>query len=317
MARLIGADQPESEATIRTNKIYAANAYNNYTRELTFSPSDISSLHLWYKSDSISGLSHNDTVSTWADSSSNGFDATQATTSLKPTYKSSSDTLNGYPSVYFDGVDDYLDIDMSTNTTSNRATTVFAIYLPHASYANQGYLMAATTATSTNGQRSFYISTRSPGRSTSNLGYGVGCSMAVGNGSFANTKQAYIPFGLPDAYTWDTTSSIGLKNGVIILGGTVHDGPQSYDEYFMSVNGFSGAMGNGYLVNYARTLTAFRMGAAQSQSWNEFRGYLIEVIVYDASVIGDDHDKVVGYLAWKYGSEDYLVNNHPYKLGPP
>jgi len=50
---------------------------------LTLSP------RLWYKPAGLSSLSNNDPIGTWTDASGNGSDATQATGTAKPTYKSS------------------------------------------------------------------------------------------------------------------------------------------------------------------------------------------------------------------------------------
>jgi len=72
----------------------------------TFSPSQISGLIVWLDASQISGLNNNDPVTTWTDLSGNGNNATQATGSQKPTYKTSE--LNGRPVVLFDGVDDKL-----------------------------------------------------------------------------------------------------------------------------------------------------------------------------------------------------------------
>ena len=76
---------------------------NPYQFGGAFSPDDISGLYLWLKADAITGLSNNDPVGTWIDSSAAGDDATQATSAEKPTYKTN--TLNGLPVVSFDGGD--------------------------------------------------------------------------------------------------------------------------------------------------------------------------------------------------------------------
>lgn len=73
-----------------------------------FSPSDIAGLQLWLKADAITGLVDGDPVGTWADSSGNARDATQATAAAKPLYKVS--IVNGKPVVRFDGVDDLLTV---------------------------------------------------------------------------------------------------------------------------------------------------------------------------------------------------------------
>jgi len=56
-------------------------------------------------------LTDNDPVGTWADQSGNGRDLIQSTAGNKPLYKTN--IINGYPSVRFDGTDDYMDVDFS------------------------------------------------------------------------------------------------------------------------------------------------------------------------------------------------------------
>lgn len=69
----------------------------------SFSPSDISGLLLWLKSESLDVLSDTDPISTWVDSSGGGFDATQSLTK-RPTKQ----TVGGVSIARFDGVNDSL-----------------------------------------------------------------------------------------------------------------------------------------------------------------------------------------------------------------
>jgi hypothetical protein len=88
----------------------------------SFSPSDIAGLILWLKADAITGLSPDDPVATWSDSGGLGNDATQATSSKRPTYKTS--IQNGLPVVRFDSVDD----GMTTGASASLPFTVFVVY---------------------------------------------------------------------------------------------------------------------------------------------------------------------------------------------
>jgi hypothetical protein len=53
----------------------------------------------WFKADAITGINNGATVSTWADSSGNGFSATQTTLGQQPTYVTNA--MNGQPVVRF------------------------------------------------------------------------------------------------------------------------------------------------------------------------------------------------------------------------
>lgn len=81
-----------------------------------FSPMDIPGLRLWLKADSLV-LNNNDPVSTWADSSGNGNDATQATGINQPLYITN--VVNGNPIVRFDGSNDYMDTPALTCARPN------------------------------------------------------------------------------------------------------------------------------------------------------------------------------------------------------
>jgi hypothetical protein len=94
---------------------------------------------LWLKADSL-GLSDGDAVGTWTDSSGNGYDATQATGSAKPTYKTNI-TLAGKPVVRFDG-GDYL---ASSAPTDANGQTVIAVARP-SSMTRSPTLRGANTA---------------------------------------------------------------------------------------------------------------------------------------------------------------------------
>ena len=323
MARLVGADNNEDIPVLTSRKYYNKALTYNFSRiSPIFSPEHISGLHLWYKSSSLS-LSHGDTVSSWGDSSGNGISAAQGTTSLQPTFQSTSNTLNGYPTVYFDGVDDYLIGDISGNTLNNRSCTVFAIYIPHATTSqSSGYLFTSAASGSSYGNRTFYMSARNPAKASVNMNFGPGMVAAVGNGSFANTANCQIPFMPNPSYDWGILSrnkDIEMPfPDFMILGFTCLDSTANLrDEYYTSVNGFTGIQKSAYVVNYSKDMVEIRIGAAKGISFSEFKGYLAELIVYDSSVIGENHDKVVGYLAHKYKVTNVLHEKHPYKLGPP
>jgi hypothetical protein len=87
-----------------------------------WTPRSIASLQLWLDASQITGLNDGDAVTTWADLSGNGNDATQATGSKKPTYQTNE--LNGRPVVRFDGVDDWVESPLSF---SSDFLTVFAV----------------------------------------------------------------------------------------------------------------------------------------------------------------------------------------------
>lgn len=83
-------------------------------------PGDLSGLILWLKADAL-GLSNNDPVSTWTDSSGAIHNATSAG-AARPTFKTA--ILNGLPVIRFDGSDDY----MTVSSLAKGAFTAFYVY---------------------------------------------------------------------------------------------------------------------------------------------------------------------------------------------
>lgn len=85
-------------------------------------PSTVSGLDLWLKGESLTALTPDDPIATWADSSSAGNDATQSSSSARPIYS----TATGYPSAYFNGSSNhYLTTPVSA---SGAAQTVFVAF---------------------------------------------------------------------------------------------------------------------------------------------------------------------------------------------
>lgn len=81
----------------------------------------ISGLAGWYKADSLS-LSNNDPVSSWSDSSANGYTLSQGTSGNRPLFKTSG--INGLGAVLFDGTDDYMASSLPMNSEPR---TFFAV----------------------------------------------------------------------------------------------------------------------------------------------------------------------------------------------
>jgi len=92
-----------------------------------FSPADVTGLTAWYKADSLVA-SDNDTITSWTDSSGNGYTSTSST---GPTYKTN--ILNGKPVLRFNGTDQYMgkagDTDFDTNIISASAYSSYSVFL--------------------------------------------------------------------------------------------------------------------------------------------------------------------------------------------
>jgi len=80
----------------------------------------------WYKADAITGLSDNDPIDTWPDSSGNGIDLTQTSTA-RPLYKTG--IVNGLPVARFDGSNDYMSSGSLTLSTNVNVVVVYSLDL--------------------------------------------------------------------------------------------------------------------------------------------------------------------------------------------
>lgn len=104
-------------------------------------PTDVtgSALSLWYKADSLT-LNDGDAVSSWTDSSGNNRHATMSG-SNRPVYKTN--IQNSYPSIRFDGSNDYLLI--TSSFTFNPGMTISIVVNASGSAAGSGWISGHTT----------------------------------------------------------------------------------------------------------------------------------------------------------------------------
>lgn len=99
---------------------------------VAFVPTDIAGLQLWLDASLIVGLADSDPVSTWADASGNGRDAT-AVDATRPIYKTG--IINGKPVVRFDGTDDFM--DLGDNVGDDKATYTLVVVARRTTYTAQ------------------------------------------------------------------------------------------------------------------------------------------------------------------------------------
>lgn len=144
-----------------------------------FSPDSLPNLALWIKADSLA-LNDGDPVGTWADSSGNGQNAAQSTGTRKPTYKTG--TVNGFPSVRFDGSSDTV-----TNSAFSLATTN-TIYIAASTHSMTGGFQRLF------GRENYFFVGRegsSPPQFASFYGDGSGWGTTPGHGMKAELGQDY------------------------------------------------------------------------------------------------------------------------------
>jgi hypothetical protein len=62
---------------------------------------------------------------------------------------------------------------------------------------------------------------------------------------------------------------------------------------------------------------ALQIGAGGFSSMAGLDGFMAEIVICDAKLGDADREKLEGYLAWKWGLESELPENHPYRTEPP
>jgi len=75
---------------------------------------------------------------------------------------------------------------------------------------------------------------------------------------------------------------------------------------------FAGSMASSSGVN-----DGFSLGGRPGDFGTPVRMSLSEVVVFSGNPSTTDRQRLEGYLAWKWGLQANLVNNHPFKFSPP
>lgn len=233
-----------------------------------FTPSILPSLKLWLAADRIAGLSDGDPVTTWADLSGQGNNATQGTGAAKPLFKTN--IANGRPGVLGDGVDDFMSLPAGLLTALMAGDrTVFAVakWVAHAADAK---VMAIY-----NGG----FSTRF-GIGEDNGGAGAQWAFIYTTGAAAQTISAAIGV-VPSANT--TQISEAVQSGVNYTGLT--NGTQV------------GTVTNAGVE--APSQGAIFAGAGGSNQFGNL--YILEVVAYSAALSAADRARVRRYLGTRWG----------------
>jgi len=112
-----------------------------------FNPKSISGLAAWYDASVSSSITIQTGVQKWADLSGNGRDLIQDTTNNQPAHNSV--TLNGKPTVTFDGTNDFL---RTASFTLNQPYTYFFVFRYESSATGGRVLDAGTQGVARSGE---------------------------------------------------------------------------------------------------------------------------------------------------------------------
>jgi hypothetical protein len=259
------------------------------TAAAPFAPGDIASLRAWYKADAIAGLSNNDAVSTWADSSASAYDISSSG-SDRPTYITNAQ--NSLPVVRFANKN----LDSGNVALFNNVAGLFIIAVRNITTApssGRSDIIGMTFASDSTRYRALLTVGATANKSTSG-GRRVGSESSF-TGAVSSANFATGSFAL-QAVRIDYTSG----NVAQFIDGT-QDGSATI-----------GTTGNSESTNTA----AIKMGRFDV-SFAALTGDVAEVIVCDAALSTGDRQKLEGYLAHKWGLTGNLPAGHPYLSAPP
>jgi hypothetical protein len=244
----------------------------------------MTNLRVWLRADAITGLSDGDPVAAWTDQSGNTNNAAQVASGNRPTYQTSG--LNGLPTLRFDGVDDHFLI-ASNAGLEPQALSIFAVVVP-------------TTAGHPHGRDVFVMNhTAAPPYASYGIdlvGGNTWQMVSSHNGIFTPRPGSATTLGQPD-----------LLSGVWNAGPnmTLHvDGAQT-----MTSNVTGSIAYNGDPISVGTWLGGL--------ATNSFGGDIAEILFYDTALSTDDRQLVEGHLGWKYGLQEQLPIDHPYRFVNP
>jgi hypothetical protein len=252
-----------------------------------WTPANISTV-FWLDAADSSTITIATGVATWADKSGNSVNATQATTTLQPSYSATA-FPGSLPGVLFDGVDDIMDI--STIAMRNQTHGVYWVF------------SRSGAGTGADGYRTII-----GGRASTGTGTDRGALHYIKN---ANDFGASYPFFQgPTTVNYDLTAGIPYSNST----GNVMA--------FQSNTTGWGVWRNGTLEGTTNTIVtpdATNVGYSIGGQYNTQRrmhgvmGELIMVETTDTTT----RQKIEGYLAHKWGLTSNLPVDHPYKSVAP
>ena len=252
-----------------------------------WTPSNLSSGTLagWYKADAITGKNDGDDVDSWVDSSGNSNTLTQTASGADPSYQT--DEINSLPILRFDKDaspgDNLLSADLGGDFEPGTGDFFIA--------------MVAKFPTSSGTQ---FIMNKAPSGTQ-----GLNTFLSGGNFIFrpqtVGTTTNQIQQNSPSV---DAFHVYVCRRSSSTLTGRF-DGSAFSDDDGSKVN-------DGDLNNDAD----FRLGSTSTAGLDADMD-LGEALIGTGTLTDADLNRMSGYLAWKWGLQDSLPSDHPYKNFPP
>jgi len=230
-------------------------------RATGFSPKSIVGLEAWYAADVTSSITIGTGVQQWSDLSGKGRNLIQNTTNNQPAYNSV--TLNGKPTITFDGTNDLL---QSAAFAFNQPYTFFGVFRFEAAYVSGGPRVFDGGDTSTSRSGEVF---RGGSGDDIRMYSGPGGSTVVGNTAPSGSTQA---FNIWDFEFNSSSSVLRYRKNVYTASGSIG--------------------GNGF--------TRVTVGAGGGLAGNAANVSVAELLLFSRSMTTADADQIRAYLGKKY-----------------
>lgn len=246
---------------------------------VAWTPSSLSTLSLWLDADDAATITQSSgAVSAWNDKSGNAYHVTQATGANQPSYVTAA--RNGRAAVRFDGTNDLL--------TGSDALDLLT----------GGISVMVATATASGATSTILTKTDS--------------------GVNANGEWSFAASGSANVYLGGTLVTTGVASNGTQLAGWVLDRSASSTVW---LNGTQTETSTGSpfpnTTSY-NTATSFVVGSRVTPSASSYmNGDVFEIVASLATWTTAQRQKVEGYLAHRWGLQESLPSDHPYRYLPP
>lgn len=223
-------------------------------------------LQLWLKADSITGIAEGGGVATWTDSSGNGRNVGQTTSSKQPLFSSS--RLGS--SLIFDGTNDEMQV-LHSPFFNSEEFTIFTVSKSSKASGTQPIVSSVESG------KGYALS--------KNMTTKEGVALWRDAGGDDSITSATDPINNTDAhiltYTMDdTTGSADADTATLFV-----NGKQEVQQ----------TSGVGYIPNLS---AALKVGVLASDF---FQGEIAEILIYNSVLSDENREQVEGYLSFKYG----------------
>ncbi|HEY0978967.1 MAG TPA: T9SS type A sorting domain-containing protein [Flavobacteriales bacterium] len=259
---------------------------------LAAKPGGVHTPSIWLRSDEVSGMTDGQPLTNWPDRSGSRITNALGTGEMSsPTFQDDAEgVINYHPSIHFNGVDNGLNFgdDLFRATNATGGVHMFGVARPTATGPGKLYPLIMDVGGITGDGYGFAYGTYyCSGYAPTNTG---GAQQTVPNASLAE-RAAVIDLDI------DFTGYGGLQS-LHVNGNTVAANNIGLSNLDWSVNMVPAHVGPGGPFTIGRSSKNDNMGGNDNRA---FQGFLGEVVHYNRNLTATETQRVLSYLAIKYG----------------